>query len=295
MNIRSLSRLLGIAALAAAMPLVISAASTVVAEGTSGLRVTVDDLNADALRLPAAARSQALQRPDSVQQAAMNLYIRRVLASEAVRDGLDKDPTTAALLQIARERILSDARLAKIDESNKPSEGAIEAGARSAYHANPEKFRTGDQTRARYILVMGNTDKGEAVAQKLLDELKAGADFATLAKARSNDYGTAERGGDLGWFEAGKVAPELYEELAKLKKPGEMTGLIKNDMGWHILKLEGRRPAGVRTYEEVRDELRATVANQLHSDVRLREARRISETFKPDRPAIEAFSAAHRK
>src|SRR6478609_3387712 len=227
MNARSLFRLLGLAALVAAAPLVISAASTVMAEGIAGLRVTVEDMDADTLRLPPAARSQALQQPDAVQQTAMNLYIRRVLADEAVRDGLDKDPTTAALLQLARERILSDVRLGKIDEANKPQEAAIEAASRAAYQANPDKFRTGNQTHARHIFVMGNTDKGREAAEKVLAEVKAGASFEDVARAKSADYNSADRGGDLGWIETSQVAPPLADALEKLQNPGDISGLVQ--------------------------------------------------------------------
>jgi peptidyl-prolyl cis-trans isomerase C len=298
MNVRASLRFLGLAALAIALPMAISAAGNVIAQGTSGLNITVDDMNADALRLPPAARSQALRAPDAVQQTAQNLYVRRVLAAEAVRDGLDKDPTTAALIQIARERILSDARLAKIDDANRPQESAVEAGARTAYNAQPQKFRTEAQARARHIFVMGTNEGARAAAQKMLDEVKAGADFAQVAKDKSMDFASAANGGDLGWFEPGqgRLDPAFEAALSQLKEPGEYTQqLVRTEGGFHIIRLEGRRPAGQRTFEEVREELRAQVRGQLQSDARLREVRRIAEGFKPDRPAIEAFSAAHRQ
>lgn len=295
MKARDFTRIAGIVALALSLPLAISAASQVVAQGTGGLRITVDDLNADALRLPAGARQQALQQPDAVQQTAMNIYIRRVLAAEAQRDGLDKDPVVAATLQLARDRVLSDARLAKIDVANKPSEDAIEAAAKAAYNADPKKFTTPEQARVRHILLTGNTEKGKQVAEQVLADVKAGADFEKVAREKSADAGSAARGGDLGWFEPGRMVPEFDEAVAQLKKPGEISGLIRSQFGWHIIKLEGRRPGGQRSYEEMREDLRAMVTNQLQSDVRLREAKRIAESFKPDRPAIEAYSAAHRK
>lgn len=295
MKSRAFSRIFAVALLATAIPLVISAAGPTVAEGPNGTKITVDDLNADALRLPPASRAQALVVPDAVQQAATNIYIRRVLAQEALRDGLDKDPSVAAQLQLVRERILSDARLAKIDAANKPTEQAVEAAARAAYEAEPEKFRTRAQTRASHILIQGNTEKGKEKAERILAQVKAGGDFGKIAREVSADPGSAERGGDLGWFESGNMVQEFEDALAKLQKPGEISDLVPSQYGWHIIRLEGRRPAGVRTYPEIRDELRAMVTNQLHSDVRLREAKRIAETIKVDRPAIEAYSAAHRK
>jgi peptidyl-prolyl cis-trans isomerase C len=269
------------------------AAAPVVAEGL-GLSITVDDLNADAERIPANMRPQALSKPEAVQQAASNLFVRRALAAEAERDGLAKDPVVAAALRIARDRILSDARLAKIDAENKPNEEAVEKAARAAYQADPTRYTTGEQTRARHILIAGNTDKARANAEKVLADLKAGANFEKTAKELSADPGSASRGGDLGFFEAGRMVPEFNEAVKQLKKPGDMSGLVRTQFGWHIIKLEGRRPAGQRSYEEVRDELRQTVINQLQSDARLREATRVAGNAKFNSEAIEAFSAPYK-
>ncbi len=295
MNFRDISRRVGLLLVAIVLPLAISAAGPVVAEGANGIRITVDDLNADALRLPASQRYQALVQPQAVEQVSLNLYIRRALAAEAVRDGLDKDPIVAAAVQIARERVLSDARLNRIDIANKPTEEAVEAAARAAYNAGPEKFRSGAEVRARHILLPGNTEKGREAAEKVLQDIRNGADFAKMALEKSQDTGSAQRGGDLGWFGMGKMVPEFEDAVNKLKNPGDVSDLVRTQFGWHIIKLEGRRDAGQRAFAEVREELRATVTNQLQSDVRLREAKRIADTFKPDRPAIEAFSATHKK
>lgn len=269
------------------------AAAPVVAEGL-GLSITTDDLNADAQRLPASARSQALSQPDVVQQAASNLFVRRALADEAEKAGLGKDPATIATLRLARDRVLSDAMLAKIDAANKPADEAVEAAARAAYNADPSKYRTGEQIHARHILITGNTEKAKEKAEKVLADLKAGADFEKTAKELSTDPGSASRGGDLGFFEEGRMVPGFDLALKELKKPGDMSGLVRTQFGWHIIKLEGRRPAGVRTFEEVRDELRQMVTNQLQSDARLKEASRLAGSAKFNREAIEAFSAPYK-
>ncbi|TWO72544.1 peptidylprolyl isomerase [Caenimonas sedimenti] len=284
-----------LAALATSLCLTLSAAGPVVAEGPNGLKITYDDLNADAQRIPATSRHVALGQPDAVQQASQNIYIRRVLAAEAVRDGLDKDPMIAATLQLARERVLSDARLAKIDDANRPSAEAIEKSALAQYNADPSKFRTTAQARVSHILIAGNTDKAKALAEQVLAQVKAGGDFAAIAREKSADVGSGQKGGDLGWFSPGRMVPEFDDAVATLKKPGDMTGLVQSQFGWHIIRLDARRDGGIRTYDEVKDELRQVVANQLQSDVRLKEATRIAGTMKVDRPAIEAFSALHKK
>lgn len=292
MNVRPL--LLLLSSFALLCPVAATAAGAVVAEGL-GLSITVDDLNADAYRLPAAARPQALSQPDAVQQTASNLFIRRALAAEAEREGLAKDPVVAAALQIARDRVLSDARLAKIDAASKPNAEAVEKAARSTYNANPEKFRTGEQTRVRHILLAGNTDKAKANVDKVYADLKAGANFEKMAQELSTDVATAPKGGDVGYFERGQMLPEFEEAAAALKNPGDLSPPVRSQFGWHIIKLEGRRPAGQRSYEEVADDLRAMVTNQLQSDERLAVARKLAGSAKFNRDAIEAFSATYRK
>lgn len=269
------------------------AAAPVVAEGL-GLTITTDDLNADARRIPPNQRPQVLSQPEAVQQVASSLFVRRALAAEAEKAGMAQDPVIVAALRLARDRVLSDAMLEKIDKENKPSDEAVEAAARAAYRANPERYRTGEQTHARHILIAGNTEQAKEQAEKVLADLKAGADFEKTAKELSADTSNAANGGDLGYFEKGRMVPEFEEALEKLQKPGDLSGLVRTQFGWHIIKLEGRRPGGLRTYEEVREPLRQMVISQLQNDVRLREAGRLAGGVKYNKEAIEAFSAPYK-
>lgn len=293
MNLRSLSFILSCCALSLANSAAFAAAP-VVAQAP-GVAITVDDLRAEAERIPAGQRAEALSNPDAVQQAASNLFVRRTLAAEAVRDGLDKDPLVAAALQLVRDRLLSDVRLAAIDTASKPSDAAIESGARAAYQANPARYRSDEQSQVRHILFTGDPEKAKADADKVLAELKGGASFEALAKARSADPVSAARGGDLGYAEPGQMVPEFETAVASLKQPGDLSAPVQTKFGWHIIQLVGRRPAGQRSFDEVRDELRKTVANQMQSDARLREVSRLVDTVKFDRDAIDAFSATYRK
>lgn len=99
------------------------------------------------------------------------------------------------------------------------------------------EWSVGSDTRISHIVV-----QSEAEAKQTLAELKAGADFARLARQRSMDA-TAATGGDLGWFGKGKMIPDLDKGVAKLKKPGELTEVIKTPFGYHVVKLEEKRPS----------------------------------------------------
>lgn len=265
------------------------AADPVIIEG-SGVTITASDVLADAQRMPPEVRTSNLSRPEIVGQIGSNLHFRRALAAQAERDGLATEPAVAAALKIARDRVLSDAQLARMDASNKPSDTALDALAATAYKANPKRFDMPAQVRARHILVPSGVD-ARVKAEKLLVELKNGADFATLAKENSADTSSAIKGGDLGFFARGRMVPAFDEAVFGLTQRGELSGLIETKFGFHIIRLEEMRPAGVRSFEEVRDTLRRELAAKVINDGRVREQTRVMDSAQYDKAAIEAFAA----
>ncbi len=88
-----------------------------------------------------------------------------------------------------------------------------------------------EQVHAAQILL-----DNEADAKKVLAELKAGKDFAALAKQYSKDTATSDNGGDLGWFPKG-VMPQEFEAAAFQLQPGQVSGIVKDPLGWHIIKV----------------------------------------------------------
>ena len=101
-----------------------------------------------------------------------------------------------------------------------------------------------NQTHARHILITPNEVVSNKVAEKRLvqirDRILAGDDFATLAKATSDDTGSARLGGDLGWSSPGRMVPEFEDVLNKLK-PGEISQPFRSRYGWHIVQVLSRR------------------------------------------------------
>lgn len=115
------------------------------------------------------------------------------------------------------------------------------------YNEHASEFVRPEQVRARQIVVMS---EGEAVA--ILDQLARGADFAALARQKSTAPEGAN-GGDLGFFAFGDM-PHEFNEVFRLN-PKEVSGVVKSPYGFHIFKLEERRPAGKRSLEEVYKEI----------------------------------------
>ena len=107
------------------------------------------------------------------------------------------------------------------------------------------QMKSEPEVRARHILV-----ETEDEAKAVLAELKKGADFAELAKAKSKDPGSAD-GGDLGYFTKDQMVPEFSEVAFKLDK-GQLSEPVKSQFGWHVIKVEDKREqqaAGIRQGE----------------------------------------------
>lgn len=258
-----------------------------------GLSITDQDLRADAERIPAQQRDQILSQPGQVAGIASDLYVRRALARQAQAAGLEQRPQVQAALRLARDRVLSDAMLEKINADNAPDAQALEGLARNEYHAHPERYATPESVRVQHILIRGTGDDSQAKAAALLDELKHGADFAALAKANSQDPGSAAKGGDLGFFARGKMVPEFEQAAFALQNPGDLSELVKTQFGYHILRLEARRPAGTPDFADVREAIERDMRARVLQDARVSAADKLRRDATPDTQAIEAFAAGY--
>lgn len=256
----------------------------------AGIVVTVQDLENDLLRAPPEARVTALSRPEAIQTNISNIYVRRVLAVEAMRDKLDQDPVVKAALDIARDRVLSDARLERIDEANQPNLKALDAYALTTYKGNPKRFEAPEQVKIQHILIRANEPNARVRAEQILKELKVGADFEQMAKTRSQDSNNAASGGDLGAVSRGRMIPAFDEAAFKLNQPGEMSDVIETPFGFHIIKLNNKRPAGLLPFDEVKDTLVQEAKTNLVNAGRQIEKNRILSAVTFDAAAIESFA-----
>ena len=140
-----------------------------------------------------------------------------------------------------------------------------DAALLQAYQQQQDSFRTPERVQARHILLM-TTDKPAAEvaklkvkAQDLLKKIKAGGDFAQLAKDNSEDPGSAVKGGDLGWLVRGQTVPE-FEKTAFSLKDGQISDVITTQYGFHILQVIKKEQARIRPFDEVKDEIRQELA-----------------------------------
>lgn len=139
-----------------------------------------------------------------------------------------------------------------------------DAQLQKAYKDQQSEFQVPERVQARHILLKSDASNDAAVkakAEDLLKQIKGGADFAKLAKEKSEDTGSAQNGGELGWIVRGQTVPE-FEKAAFSLKPGETSGLVKTEYGYHIIQVEAHEQAHLRPFDEVKGELAAAVQKQ---------------------------------
>lgn len=138
-----------------------------------------------------------------------------------------------------------------------------DATVSNLYAANIDNFRLPERVNVRQILIktMGkpkeDVPKLKAKAEDLLNQLKKGANFAELAQKNSEDTGTANRGGDIGWVVRGQITEQEFENAAFAMKPGSTGEVVATQYGFHVLQVTAHEPARLRPLEEVRGELMA--------------------------------------
>lgn len=255
-----------------------------------GVAVTIDDIKVEIARAPAEHRAELFGAPDKIIELGSNLYVRRALAKEASDLGVDKVPEVSATLQLARDRILSDYRLEQLDKESQPSTEALEAYAQAQFNADPKRFSSPEQVRVKHILFRGEDSEIREQANVALKELKAGGDFELMAKERSKDPASAQKGGDIGMVPRGRTVKEFEEAAFALKKPGDISPVVRTEFGLHILKLVERKPAGIKPFEEVKETLVKEAQKTLQNNRRLAERERLIKEAKLDQSAIAAFA-----
>lgn len=214
----------------------------------NGGTITTGDFNRELKNLPEYLKSMA-DTPQGRKEMLDTMVIRELILQQAAKDGIDKGADIEEKLQDLKKRIIVEAFLKKKVESES---NVSDADMQKFYEQNKEKFKTGEQMKASHILV-----KTEKEAKDVLAKLKAGGNFEELAKKFSVDS-SSSKGGDLGWFGKGSMVP-VFEKAASALKEGQISDVVKSDFGFHIIKLTGKRAAGIRPLEEVKDQIKGAI------------------------------------
>jgi peptidyl-prolyl cis-trans isomerase C len=218
------------------------------------------------------------------EQVKEELVRMEVLAQQAEKDGLAKDPDVATRLDLTRLNLLQQAGAQKYLKERQPTEAEMRAEFETQLAATPLV-----EYHARHILV-----SSQETAQKIIDQLKAGGDFATLAKRFSGDKSTAQKGGDLGWFPPDAMGNKNFADAVGLLKNNEITSTpIQTQYGWHVLQLLGTRDRPPPSFEGVQDQLKRILLSKkyrAYSDELMKTAK--IDPPLPGAPAAAAPAAA---
>jgi peptidyl-prolyl cis-trans isomerase C len=189
--------------------------------------------------------------PQVRDQAREMLVTRELILQEADKRGLSQSDEVKEQIEQSRMGIL----VAAVFQDFVEKEGIAEAELKAAYESVKSQY-TGKEYHVEHILV-----EKEADAKAITAQLKAGANFEELAKAKSKDPGSAPTGGDLGWVSEKSLVPEFSKAMVQLKK-GQITDKpVKTQFGWHIIKMDDVRDVKAPPMEEIKDQLKQMIAS----------------------------------
>lgn len=196
-----------------------------------------------------AARGMA----DRVSQSKLldELIKREVLRQEAIAQHLDSSQETAVRMANIQRALLAHAAGQAYLKANPITDETVKQKYDAEVASNKQT-----EFKASHILV-----KTEQEAKDIIKKLQAGNKFDALAKKHSSDTGSADKGGDLGWFSPQQMVGPFSEAVSKLENGKYSTEPVKSDFGWHVILREESREKAPPPFEALKDQLRETLQN----------------------------------
>jgi peptidyl-prolyl cis-trans isomerase C len=235
----------------------------------SNSRVAVSraDFDAELLeRVPSDDRFEFLASRERIGRMLAEILTRKTLADEARKAGLDKSPQITVKMALAQERVLATERVNHLDQEVKLPD--FEPRAKEIYKLNPERFTEKHTVRASHILI-GLQGRSKEEALKLAKEVHAqavsGKDFAELVTKYSDDPGSKDKKGDLGYF-AAEAMVKPFSNAAFAMKKGEISAPVESEFGFHIIQVVDTKPGGKQPYDTVRPAIIEELKTQYVAD-----------------------------
>lgn len=213
---------------------------------------------ADVLKMKEGLRPPANMMPlDMLYPAIVDRLIdARLVTTAATKAKLQNDPEVKERLKTAEERIVQD-----IYVNREVFKKVTDSDIAARYKKMSAEFKPETEVSARHILVAT-----EAEAKDVAAKLKAGEDFAKLAREKSTDKASAANGGDLGFFTADQVV-EPFAKAAFALKDGETSAPVQSQFGWHIIKAESRRSTKMPSLDDSKLEITQILQDEKLKDV----------------------------
>ncbi|HET8648191.1 MAG TPA: peptidylprolyl isomerase, partial [Vicinamibacteria bacterium] len=174
-----------------------------------------------------------------------------------------------------------------------------DADIEAYYRENETRFQQPEEACARHILVKVKTapegpghaeEEARALAQKLLETVKAGGDFAQVAASSSEDAGSSSQGGDLGCFGPGRMVPEFDQAVFSME-PGQVSDLVRTQHGFHVIQLVSRRQETTRPLAEVKEGIRQSLQSGKVRELAAQKSGLVAEALR-DGDALEEAAKA---
>jgi peptidyl-prolyl cis-trans isomerase C len=230
------------------------AGNAIVLATVNGEEITQADIDLFYQELP----DQMKQIPiEQVQNQILDRLIdQQLILGEAKKARLDKRPDIERKLAYEKTKILNESYLEIVLEKEVTPERIREVYNRAI--ALEEKR---EEIKARHILV-----KTEAEALDIINALKRGGDFISLAKERSTGP-SGKNGGDLGFFTADQMVPPFSKAAYALRKGETSDKPVQTQFGWHVIKVEDRRLAGARPFQELEPQIREQLVTKAYEKI----------------------------
>ncbi|MBU4262106.1 MAG: peptidylprolyl isomerase [Proteobacteria bacterium] len=202
-----------------------------------------------------------LRSNDQMRKELINRWVDiNLIVQEALASKIDQDPLVKIKIDEMKNRVLVETLISQRLDTQTP----IPAEEIAAYYAkHSSEFEQGEQVHAQHILIRLETNASEADKEKagktidmIQDKLKNGESFATLAEQFSEDPGSKNKGGNLGYFGRGQMVKE-FEDAAFATKPGETSPPVQTNFGWHLIHVLDRKAPQKLPLEQVSKEIEA--------------------------------------
>lgn len=210
-------------------------------------------------------KQKILEQQPQFKATILQRIVQGMVISKIARDnGFDKKPDIKEQIELMSNDLIASEYLKK-EVVGKIS--VTEDDMSIYYKAHPEEFRTPEMVRARHILIKVDNKakedekvKAKERAEGILKRIKSGEDFAKLATEFSDDPGSKNKGGDLGFFPKGRMVPN-FEKAAFALRVGEVSDIVETPFGFHIIKVEEKKESILQPYEKVKDKVKEKVFN----------------------------------
>lgn len=189
-------------------------------------------------------QAYSLKNEEGIKKVASELVNQELMYAEALKNGLDRDPEYLEEVERIKEQSLKQLAIRRLIDQAQVSEEE----ARAYYEENKDKFRGKSRFKASHILV-----DSEEEANRIKVEIEGGKAFEEAAKAFSS-CPSKESGGALGEFSEGQMVPE-FEQALLTAQPGEVTEPVKTQFGYHLIRLDERKEAENKSYDEVKTDI----------------------------------------